>query len=95
VVKDQIPGLNCMGAWASLYMAHRLGIDDIHLLGDSKIVIGWLNKKTNLQVVALESWKERIVELFKHFRKLSFAHIFREDNKVADVLSKKALFEIP
>lgn len=75
-----------MGTWASLYMVHRLGIDDIHLLGDSKIVIGGLNKKTTLQVVPLERWKEIIEELFEHFKKLSFAHIFREDNKVADVL---------
>jgi hypothetical protein len=35
-----------LGVWASLSLAHRLDIDHLHVLGDSKIVIDWLNYKT-------------------------------------------------
>jgi hypothetical protein len=80
-----------MGAWASLILAARLSIPDLHLLGDSKIVIEWLNQKGALQVVSLERWKERIKDTLKYFRNISFAHIFREENQEADILSKLAL----
>ena len=34
-----------VGVWASLILATRLSISDLHVLGDSKIVIDWLNGK--------------------------------------------------
>jgi hypothetical protein len=34
-----------MGMWASLFIAKQLDILDIHLLGDSKVIIDWLKKK--------------------------------------------------
>jgi len=43
-----------MGAWATLILASRLSITTIHVLGDSKIVIDWLNHKGAIQVVTLE-----------------------------------------
>jgi ribonuclease HI len=36
-----------MGAWATLILASRLSVSDIHVLGDSKIVIDWLNRERN------------------------------------------------
>ena len=44
-----------LGAWASLTLAIRLSISDLLLLGDSKIVIEWLNKRGVLQEISLES----------------------------------------
>jgi hypothetical protein len=84
-----------MGVWASLDLACRLSISDMIFLGDSKIVIDGLKRKADLQVVALERWKERINESIFLFRNLSFDHIYREDNMEADNLSKKALIKIP
>jgi ribonuclease HI len=80
-----------MGVWASLFLATRLSIPDLHVLGDSKIVIDWLNRKGSLQVVSLERWKERIKDILKVFRNITFAHIYREENQEADRLSKLAL----
>jgi hypothetical protein len=80
-----------MGAWASLILATRLSIPYLHLLGDSKIVIEWLNHKGSLQVVSLEIWKERIKDTLIYFRNISFAHIFREENQEANRLSKVTL----
>jgi hypothetical protein len=52
-----------MGAWATIVLAVRLSVSDLHVLGDSKIVIDWLNKKGDLRVENLDAWKERIVEI--------------------------------
>jgi ribonuclease HI len=81
-----------MGAWATLTLATRLYVYDLYVLGDSKIIIDWLNRKGSIMVENLYGWKERITDLIPLFRSLSFSHIFREENKVADNLSKKALF---
>jgi ribonuclease HI len=69
-----------LGDWASLTLAIRLSISDLHLLGDSNIVIKWLNKRGALKAVALERWKERIIDTLPLFRNISFAHIYREEN---------------
>jgi hypothetical protein len=61
------------------------------LLGDSKIVIEWLNKRGTIQAIALESWKERILETLPLFRNISYAHIYCEESKEANILSKLAL----
>jgi hypothetical protein len=42
-----------MGAWASLWIAEFLKLFDLHLLGDSKVVIDWLKKEGSLQVGTL------------------------------------------
>jgi ribonuclease HI len=81
-----------IGAWATLTLAARLSVYDIHVLEDSKIVIDWLNRKGALKVANLDGWKDRIFELIPHFRSISFVHIYREENKEVDCLSKKALY---
>jgi ribonuclease HI len=80
-----------MGAWASLWMANLLKIHHLQVMGDSKVIVDWLNKKGNLQVINIEGWKMRIRELMAVFQGLNFQHIFRESNKEADILSKRAL----
>jgi ribonuclease HI len=84
-----------MGAWATLTLASRLSVSDIHVLGDSKIVIDWLNRKGTLHVATLDGWKDRITELLTLFRSISCAHIYREENQEADRLSKRALNNCP
>jgi ribonuclease HI len=84
-----------MGVWASLTLAHRLSISDFHVLGDSKIVIDWLNRKGTLQVVTIDCWKDRINELIKYFMNISFSHVYREENQEANNLSKHALTMCP
>jgi hypothetical protein len=61
-----------MGVWASLILATRLSIPYLHVLGDSKIVIDWLNQKGALQVVSLERWKERIKDILKDLQEYNF-----------------------
>jgi ribonuclease HI len=80
-----------LGAWATLFLADHLNIHKIQILGDSKIIIDWLNHKNVLQVTTLEGWKHRTTMLVNRFTTVQFFHIFREFNIEADRLSKKAL----
>jgi ribonuclease HI len=80
-----------LGAWASLILAQRLNIQALLLLGDSKVIIDWLNDKVILRSAALECWKERTIEAKRCIMSLSASHIYREDNVNADHLSKLAL----
>jgi len=77
-----------MGASASFILAHRLNIDEMLPLGDSKVIIDWINGKADLQVAALECWKERTLEATRLVKSLSVSHIYREDNRITNILSK-------
>jgi ribonuclease HI len=80
-----------LGVWACLTLALRLNLDVTHVLGDSKIVIDWINQSNKLQVTSLLGWKTKIRELIAHFMDIKFTHIYREENMEADALSKLAL----
>jgi hypothetical protein len=47
-----------LGAWALLTLDYRLSIHDIHVQGDSKIIIDWLQDIGRLLVVSLDCWKD-------------------------------------
>jgi ribonuclease HI len=91
------PGTNTraklLGAWATLYLASRLYIETLQVLGDSRIVIEWLSGRGELQTISLLAWKDRIRLLQPNFKKISYNHIYREHNKSVDHLSKEALQE--
>jgi hypothetical protein len=70
-----------------------LNIHYIQVLGDSKVIIEWLNRQGKLQVNNIEGWKQRLMDLIITFKGTSFHHIFRESNGEADFLSKQALTE--
>jgi hypothetical protein len=83
-----------LGVWALLSLAIRLHIYDLQVVGDSKIIIDWLNRKCDLQVMGLAFWKDRIKALILEFSALDFSHTYRDFNQEADELSKQAL-ELP
>jgi ribonuclease HI len=89
------PGTNTraelLGAWATLHLASRLNIEHLQLIGDSRVIIDWLNHKGKLQTITLLAWKDRIRSLQRHFKKLIFTHTSREYNMEADLLSKTTL----
>ena len=80
-----------LGVWASLTLAYWLGIDQLQVLGDYKIVIDWLNFRGNLQVSSLVGWMDKIQDLIKYYNTIRFDHIYMEENEEADALSKKTL----
>jgi ribonuclease HI len=84
-----------LAAWASCILASRLHITELLLLGDSKLIIDWLNGRADFHVAELASWKERTWEATKQIQHLTSSHIYREENLEADRLSKKALYMPP
>jgi ribonuclease HI len=82
-----------MGVWASLRLAIHLSIQRIQIMGDSRVIIDWLNNKANFHSSSLEGWKDRIKVLINDFQDISFNHVYREYNSEADYLSKMALKE--
>ena len=79
-----------IAAWASLLLASRHS-DTLLLLGDSKLIIDWLNDLSDFHVAALLCWKDRTRKAISLFSKLTVQHIYREENSEADLLSKQAL----
>ena len=80
-----------MGLWVSLSLDTFWSLNHILVLGDSKIIIDWINHNSKLHSVHIEGWKERTLKLSSNFSAIKFRHIPRSQNTAADVLSKKAL----
>jgi ribonuclease HI len=82
-----------LGLWATLLLATLWSIDKIKILGDSKVIIDWIKQQGQLNSVNIECWKLKTLDLASKFKDISFQHIYREHNKEADLLSKRALKE--
>jgi hypothetical protein len=54
-----------LGIWATLTLANHLALPKLQALGDSKVIIEWLNNRGRLQASAIEGWKHRTKELIK------------------------------
>jgi hypothetical protein len=80
-----------LGLRGLLYFASRLTINKIMVAGDSKVAIDWINDKSNLNLLYLISWKDKIRRLKDKFDGIKFMHVHRKFNSEADSLSKKAL----
>ena len=83
--------MDLLRAWALLTVASKRSIQSLHVMGDSKIVIDWLRGKGRIQVISLDCWKDNLIALISSFQKVSFSHVYREDNQMAKSLSKLAL----
>jgi ribonuclease HI len=61
-----------LDVWVTLTLAICLGLNQLQVIGYSKIVIEWLNCRGNLNVTSLMGWKDRIRDLIKSFSTLIF-----------------------
>ena len=80
-----------LSLWALLHISHMMGIPLAHVYGDSQVIINWAKGSTALSPPDLVHWCRETKKLASSFQDLSFSHIYREHNKIADRLSKKAL----
>jgi hypothetical protein len=60
-----------LGIWETLTLATHLALPKLQALGDSKVIIEWINNRGRLQASAIEGWKHRTKELIKNFKKLA------------------------
>jgi ribonuclease HI len=80
-----------MGLWGLLHFATGLSINKMMVVGDSKVAIDWINDKSNLNLLYLDTWKGKIKRLKDSFEVIKFMHVHRKYNSEADFLSKKSL----
>ena len=77
----------------TLTLAKLWDINKLVVLGDSKVIIDWLNQKTILHATEIEGWLHRSRSITTTFQDITFSHIFQEYNTKADLLSKQGLLE--
>ena len=64
---------------------------DLHVYGDSKVLIIWENSASALSVLDLEHWCAHNANVKKSFLSINFRHVYREHNMSVDGLSKEVL----
>ena len=68
-----------------------MGIPLTQIFGDSQVIINWAKGSTTLSPPELLHWCRESQKLISSFQDLSFSHIYREHNWIADRLSKTTL----
>ena len=84
-----------IGLWALLHIAQVMGIPSLNIFWDSLIIINWVKGTDALSPPDLSHWCRDTRKLCTCFLDLSFSHIYREHNQLADNLSKFALSLAP
>ena len=70
-----------------------LGIDRIQLFSDSKVMVDQMSGRANVNAKTLQPLFRELSQLARHFQEISFCHIHREQNRMADALANMAADE--
>ena len=74
-----------------LLLAVEKNIRKINIMGDSLLIINWANKHSECHTLRLRPILEEIHLLVTRFDHISFSHVYREQNELADKVSKEAM----
>ena len=80
-----------LALWSVLRVCMLMGLPVHMIFGDSMVVISWVKKLSTLNIPSLKHWCDDIFSMMLLAPPVSFNHIYRELNMLADDLSKKAL----
>ena len=75
-----------LALWGLLWLASHLYMDKIWIIRDSKVLIDHMNHKAIINLGSMVHWLERINLLKSTFSEISFHHVYREKNDIADQL---------
>ena len=78
-----------LALWQGLRTAKALGISELIVIGDSRIVIRALAEKLMPTHMALRHLIHKIVAQASLFKKIDFYHVLRENNSSADLEANK------
>lgn len=73
-----------------MLFALEQGCLSLQIFGDSMLVIDWAKETTHCQVMVLLPILEEVIRLKQSFNHITFTHVYRERNGLADQLSKDA-----
>lgn len=79
-----------LALWVVLKVANSFGLVNPIVFGDSRVTIKWANNEYSLNVLELENWCALIRQEITKLEQISFNHIYRSHNTLADQLSKEA-----
>lgn len=80
-----------MGLKILLLAALEKNCDSLHVFGDSMLAINWENGTQRCHNLRLLPLVDDIFQILHHFDFVTIAHVYRDENQVADQLSKEAL----
>lgn len=75
----------------ALAEAQKLGADVLHINMDSELVVRQMNGQYKIKEPALKLLAQEVFVLAKKFKNVSFHHVRREQNKLADTLVNEAI----
>ena len=80
-----------LAIWAILRVSKLMGLPMHSIIGDSLVIISWLNRLATLNVPSLNHWCDDIHAMLLSSPHVIFKHIYRENKLRHDGLSKQAL----
>jgi ribonuclease HI len=72
-------------------MAINANVENLHVYGDSLLVINQVTHKWKINNTKLKEIHAQIIPLLSHFHTIQFSHVKRNLNKRADELANEAL----
>jgi hypothetical protein len=63
--------------WGLLLLFSYFSIKKMMVAGDSKVTIDWINSKSNLNLIYLNNWKDKIRSLNNIFESIKFIYVHR------------------
>ena len=87
VNREEFSGLHGAITWVAQHHAST----EIHVFGDSKLIVGALQKRMKLRAGSLIDCLSRLNKLLCHLPKVKFWHIRRDFNQVADFMANQAM----
>lgn len=76
---------------AGLEKAHELGAQEVECILDSELVVKQLQREYKVKNKELAPLFVKIYNLSLQFKKISYRHVLRSENKIADKLVNEAL----
>ena len=77
------------GLWQGLKLVQKEGVDEVMVIGDSRLIIQAMNGGKRGKNERTERLINRIRSMAKRFRKIEFFHVLRELNEKADSAANK------
>ena len=61
-----------LALWGLFHFVHLFQEEKLHIMGDSQIIVEWVNYNCNLHVFSLEPWLKRFKRRFSIFKDFSY-----------------------
>ena len=74
-----------------LQASYDMSIKKLKVLGDSMLVIHQVKEEWKTRDIKLVSYSQYVAKLSQNFKKTSFDHVHREDNRIVDALATLAV----